>query len=78
MESILNHLEHSEAACPDAQIDLADIVGERAASDCIKLWQSSHTTAALLKDRTISEGEKTNEISNGALENDVPLLSRLK
>lgn len=57
VESILNHLEKSDAECPNAQADLTGIIGERAASDCLKLWHSSHTFAAMTKDKTISQGQ---------------------
>jgi hypothetical protein len=63
VESILEHLEHSEAACPNAQRDLSEIIGERAASDCIKLWQSSHTTTASAEGRTISDGSSQSTVS---------------
>lgn len=58
VESILNHLEKSDAECPNAQADLTEIIGERAAADCLKLWHSSHTYAAMAKDKTISEGQE--------------------
>jgi hypothetical protein len=48
VEAILHHLEYSEAECPEAQTELSQIIGDRAAKDCIKLWHSSHATAALL------------------------------
>ena len=32
VETILNHLEYLEAACPEAQADLVQIIGERAGS----------------------------------------------
>jgi hypothetical protein len=54
VEAILNHLEHSEAACPRAQSDLAEIIGERAARDCIQLWRSSHATASLVNEKDLS------------------------
>jgi hypothetical protein len=61
VESILNHLENSEAACPHAQSDLAELIGERAALDCIKLWQSSHATVASSADKTLSQGNASNK-----------------
>jgi hypothetical protein len=46
VENILNHLEYSDASCPDAQRDLAEIIGERGAADCLKLWRLSHSQIA--------------------------------
>lgn len=46
VETILNHLEYSEASCPEAQQNLADIIGQRAAADCLKLWRLSHSQIA--------------------------------
>jgi hypothetical protein len=46
VEAILQHLEYSKTSCPDAQKELVSIIGERAAQDCIQLWQSSHTLAS--------------------------------
>jgi hypothetical protein len=48
VEAILHHLEYSQTNCPQSQTELTQIIGERAARDCIQLWQSSHVTAALL------------------------------
>jgi hypothetical protein len=45
VESILDHLEKSQTECAQAQSDLTKIIGERAARDCIQLWQSSHELA---------------------------------
>jgi hypothetical protein len=45
VESILDHLEKSQTECAQAQSDLTGIIGERAARDCIQLWQSSHELA---------------------------------
>jgi len=45
VEKILVHLENSETKCPDAQGDLSKIIGDRAAGECIQLWQSSHEVA---------------------------------
>jgi hypothetical protein len=42
VESVLQHLEFSGANCPEAQKQLADIIGENAANECIDLWRSSH------------------------------------
>jgi hypothetical protein len=58
VEGILQHLEYSESSCPEAQKDLAEIIGPRAARDCIKLWQSSHALAnAQQKDKTLSDAD---------------------
>ena len=46
VESILHHLEFSETNCPDAQKQLAELIGEKAASECIDLWHSSHALAS--------------------------------
>ncbi len=45
VEAILEHLEFSKSACPKAQKELAGLIGERAAQECIQLWQSSHNEA---------------------------------
>jgi hypothetical protein len=45
VEAILKHLEFSETSCPEAQHDLARIIGDRGAQDCIVLWRSSHVIA---------------------------------
>jgi hypothetical protein len=55
VETILNHLEYSQTACPQAQADLKEIIGERAASDCIQLWRSSHAIASIPEEKTLSE-----------------------
>jgi hypothetical protein len=55
VEAILNHLEFSETNCPEAQNELAGIIGPRAASDCIQLWRSSHATASAMKNKTLSQ-----------------------
>jgi len=73
VENILHHLEFSESSCPQAQSDLAEIIGPRAASDCIKLWQSSHALAnAQEKDRTLSDADsqavKFKEVAAGSTE----------
>jgi len=54
VETILNHLEYSETACPQAQIELAQIIGNRAAGDCIQLWRSSHATAYAARNKNLS------------------------
>jgi hypothetical protein len=58
VESILNHLEKSDAECPNAQADLTEIIGAHAAADCLKLWHSSHTYAAMAKDKTLSQEQR--------------------
>ena len=45
VEGILEHLEYSVAECPEAQRDLTAIIGEKAAKECVQLWQSSHAVA---------------------------------
>jgi hypothetical protein len=50
-----SHLEFSETNCPDAQSQLGEIIGARAASDCIQLWRSSHATASAAKSKTLSQ-----------------------
>jgi hypothetical protein len=45
VETILNHLEYSKTDCMEAQTQLTDIIGKRAASDCLQLWRSSHASA---------------------------------
>lgn len=55
VEIILDHLEYSQTACPQAQADLKEIIGERAASDCIQLWQSSHAIASVPHEKTLSQ-----------------------
>jgi hypothetical protein len=54
VEAILHHLEYSQTNCPQSQKELAQIIGERAARDCIQLWQSSHVTAALLPNESFN------------------------
>ena len=62
VETIVNHLEFSRTSCPEAQGDLSEMIGERAANDCIKLWQSSHMAAyATVKNKTISEALPVNQ-----------------
>lgn len=46
VEAILHHLEFSETNCPDAQKELAEIIGDKAAAECIDLWRSSHAIAS--------------------------------
>jgi hypothetical protein len=45
VEQILQHLEYSKTNCSEAQKELAELIGERGARDCIQLWQSSHQLA---------------------------------
>jgi hypothetical protein len=45
VESILSHLEKSDAKCVDAQNDLRSLIGERACHEWVQLWQSSHQIA---------------------------------
>lgn len=47
VESVLEHMEYSETECPEAQKQLAELIGDRAARDCEKLWRSSHVMASL-------------------------------
>ncbi len=57
VETILNHLEYSDASCPDAQRDLGEIIGQQGAADCLKLWRLSHSQLASNK-QNISMLEK--------------------
>jgi hypothetical protein len=45
VEQILQHLEYSKTNCSEAQKELAELVGDRGARDCVELWQSSHQVA---------------------------------
>lgn len=45
VEAILQHLEYSETKCSESQKELAELIGDRGAKDCIQLWQSSHQVA---------------------------------
>jgi hypothetical protein len=47
VESILDHMEYSETECPEAQKQLATLIGDRAARECEKLWRSSHLVASI-------------------------------
>ena len=58
VETLLNHLEYSGASCPDAQTDLAEMIGERGAADCLKLWQLAHSQIA-------SSGQATGMLDTG-------------
>ncbi len=46
IEEILNHLEYSQAKCPDVHKELAELIGERATGEFLQLWQSSHQLAS--------------------------------
>ncbi len=46
VEGLLNHLEFSASACPDAQKDLAEMIGQEGAADCLKLWGLAHSQIA--------------------------------
>jgi len=59
VETILEHLEFSQTACPEAQTDLAGIIGERAAQDCVQLWKSSHAVADLPAKLNIASNKQT-------------------
>jgi len=45
VEGILHHMAHCQAACPDARKQLTELIGERACSEWVELWQSSHQLA---------------------------------
>jgi len=47
VESVLQHMEYSETECPEAQKQLAELIGDRAARECEKLWRTSHVMASL-------------------------------
>jgi hypothetical protein len=47
VEAILEHLEYSQTECPDAERQLAQLVGSRASAECIELWRSCHVTASI-------------------------------
>ncbi len=47
VEAILHHLEFSETNCPDAQKQLSEIIGDKAAAECMDLWRSSHALASV-------------------------------
>lgn len=47
VEGILHHLEFSETNCPDARQQLTEIIGDKAAGECMDLWRSSHTLASV-------------------------------
>jgi hypothetical protein len=48
VETLLHHLEFSETKCSEAQTELATLIGERGAQECLQLWQSSHVTGSIL------------------------------
>lgn len=45
VQSVLAHLEHSDAQCTVARSQLQDLIGERACNEWVQLWQSSHKLA---------------------------------
>lgn len=45
VEQTLQHLEYSKTECAQAQKELAGLVGDRGAEECVELWQSSHRLA---------------------------------
>jgi len=47
VEAVLHHMEFSETECPEAQKQLAELIGDQAARECEKLWRSSHVMASL-------------------------------
>ena len=49
VEAILQHLEFSDSHCPEAQGELAKLIGERGAQECLQLWHSSHVTATVIE-----------------------------
>jgi len=55
VETLLQHLEFSEANCPEAKHDLTTLIGERAAQDCMKLWHSSHMVASKTNPKQVSD-----------------------
>lgn len=55
IETVLEHLECSATNCPDAQKQLAQYIGDKAAAECIDLWQSSHGVASVPDAPTVSE-----------------------
>jgi len=60
VETLLDHLEYSEASCPDAQKQLAEVIGDRGAADCLKLWHLSHSQLASNPQRTTGMLDKPN------------------
>ena len=71
VETILNHLEYSEASCPQAQSELGEIIGQRAASDCLKMWHMSHQQIASTSSTT-SMLDKTPDTTIGKSD-DMPI-----
>ena len=67
VETLLNHLEYSDAYCPDAQRDLAEIIGTQGAADCLKLWRLSHSQIASGGGQNTSMLDKPNIQSNKQL-----------
>ncbi|MBS1993500.1 MAG: hypothetical protein JSS83_23455 [Cyanobacteria bacterium SZAS LIN-3] len=59
VETILQRLEYSRENIPvDAEKELAEIVGERGARECVQLWQSSHQLAVTAAPRISSAEDK--------------------
>lgn len=50
VEAVLERLEQSGNPSASDQDELAKLIGERAALDCVQLWQSSHATAATIRE----------------------------
>ncbi len=74
VETIVNHLEYSDASCPDAQHELAKIIGERGAADCLKLWNLSHSQIA-----SREQGKTTSMIDkHDSLNQDTSLQVKIK
>jgi hypothetical protein len=48
VETLLHHLEFSETKCSEAQTELATLIGDRGAQECLQLWQSSHVNGSIL------------------------------
>jgi len=46
VEAILQHLEYSQSNCPDVKKQLIELIGEKAADECLSLWKSSHALAS--------------------------------
>lgn len=69
VEGILHHLEFSQTNCPEARKELAQIIGEKAATECIDLWRSSHRLASTDRnpDIGIPDGSSYNSNSTNTL-----------
>lgn len=57
VENILYHLQHSEWSCPEAEKELAELIGPKAAEECVNLWQTSHGVASDGAERTTSKAD---------------------